>query len=211
LTALTPHLLGSAIEKIGHPLLPILFLVDKGPVNITGPAIESAAPDQRLRLHRCSPITGLAQFYIQLIILYKDLVKVIDRPEIIELILIGLADDPFVNHIKDDIAEIDRFPDAPVFEDRFRHETEAPLGKVPDPFEQLLTRDMTVDSQFLSGVEDCLKDKKIGLDRVTGIVLDDLPQDPRIVHAIILAVKPDKSRILQKSDEHSFRTLRSDD
>ena len=87
--------------------------------------------------------------------------KVIAVAELLDIVFLGLAQDPVIDQIKNDVPEIFGGSDAPVIEDRDGHGAKAIEEKFPDAGEQFFTADVAGAAVFSLRVGHGLHDKQI--------------------------------------------------
>lgn len=91
----------------------------------------------------------------------EDRGEVIAVAELRDIIFFGLAQDPVIDQIKNDVPEIFSRFDAPVIEDRDGHGTEALKEEFPDTAEQFFTADVAGAAVFSLRVGHGLHDEQI--------------------------------------------------
>ena len=103
----------------------------------------------------------------------KDLGEVIAVAELIDIVFLGLAQDPVVDQIKNDVPEIFGGFDAPIIEDRDGHGAEALDKEFPDAGEQFFAADVAGAAVFSLRVGHGLHDEQIYSFPVTRVSIMD--------------------------------------
>ena len=87
--------------------------------------------------------------------------KVIAVAELLDIVFLGLAQNPVIDQIKNDVPEIFGRSDAPVIEDRDGHGAESLDEEFPDAGEQFFTADVAGSAIFSLRVGHGLHDEQI--------------------------------------------------
>jgi hypothetical protein len=124
-------------------------------------------------------------FDVDFIFFDERVLEVIDIDEIVDTIFRRLTENPCVHHIDDDIAEIDRFRDAPMFEHHLTHGAVFFDCQSTNSLEELSSSDMPLDSHCLPGVMQGFDHKEVPLGGIARILGDDFFQFPHIGHAVV--------------------------
>jgi len=110
----------------------------------------------------------------QLIVLDENIIKVIDIFKVIEFIIWCFAQDFFVDHVDDDIAEVYRFPNPPVVENHLGHGPITLKGEIFNALEKLLAGHMSWGSELLARILQTFEYEYVSIEGVAMISVCDL-------------------------------------
>ena len=116
-----------------------------------------------LRISDLKQLSHSTNFLVQLlaVAVVEDFGEIIAVAELADIVFLGLAQDPVIDQIKNDVPEIFRGLDAPVVEDRDGHGAEALEEEFPDAGKQFFTTDVAGAAVFSLRVGHGLHDEQI--------------------------------------------------
>lgn len=104
----------------------------------------------------------------------EGFVKIIYVLKIIEGILFGLAEEPVIDHIKDDDPEVLGGLYPPVIEDYPRHGAVLLYAEFTDPLQELFAGHVRIPLHLLLRKPEGLQEELVGVDLVTRVLADDM-------------------------------------